>query len=700
MANILYEYTSPQQRKMTITDEYTVYDDQLYINDSGWDFELSGFVSGSNVYGSTSTIELAPSQLHLANGGSPNLNYDRHLALYFYQETDGVGTRLQLQILEPNNPSQINAIEWYSTYRMIPAGTCFYNARVDYAPSSQCEISTNIPIFDTYEKAVAYVQAVSESARIVALREALNYKSPEVSPDGSDFTISNMWTYGIWLNDTQPQVTQVYHRDFRAKMTDGTFALYPISGIDDNKLKMGIKNNATFYEMQYSTDGQTWVDTDEFPFDFFYRKRVNELSPTPDTYLGYALTFSNSKIPVFKDEETAQGYIDGEVDITDADNWREISGSYPIINNTAESDDDTTMGTVYTKSFFSQQYICSESAIQQISNALFDIDSGGLTGLWDDIKRGLEMYGNNPMDAVQGCMFFPINLSSVFTNTQNQTYIYFGGYQFNLTGGVSVDKILYPNGSYDFGSFDLYPSFGGSWRDFSPYQRLFVFLPYIGWCELDIARYLGKHINVKYYFDTRTGMCMACLFTQTSTGYCIVDYFQGQCGVSMPITLSDYTSFMNAQIQTLLGGNQRSTYDGGLVGDFAKGVGTGLVESGAMSVGTMALGGLAGGAMLGATKTLYGLTQNNINNFNKTKGGSSGMLNQYLPQEVCFLLETQDADVTPNELSLMGYPSNASGRLCDFSGYLEVDTVNLVCPYATENEKAEIVQMLKSGVYI
>ena len=76
------------------------------------------------------------------------------------------------------------------------------------------------------------------------------------------------------------------------------------------------------------------------------------------------------------------------------------------------------------------------------------------------------------------------------------------------------------------------------------------------------------------------------------------------------------------------------------------------------------------------------------------------MLNQYLPQEILFMLEIQDADETPNEISLQGYPSNASGQIQSFNGYLEVDAVKLVCSGATANEKAEIIKQLQSGVYI
>ena len=178
----------------------------------------------------------------------------------------------------------------------------------------------------------------------------------------------------------------------------------------------------------------------------------------------------------------------------------------------------------------------------------------------------------------------------------------------------------------------------------------------------------------------------------------MIDYFNGQCGVTMPVTLTDFSRYAQTQIQTLLGANHKANT--GMVGEFASNMGGGLVESGAVSMGAMASVGLGVGAMVQTAKTVYGLSQNNINNFNKTIGGSSSMLNQFLPQECCFMFEIQDADVTPYHTQLQGLPSNASGSIGSFSGYLEVDSVNLICADATANEKAQIVSMLGQGIII
>ena len=76
------------------------------------------------------------------------------------------------------------------------------------------------------------------------------------------------------------------------------------------------------------------------------------------------------------------------------------------------------------------------------------------------------------------------------------------------------------------------------------------------------------------------------------------------------------------------------------------------------------------------------------------------MLNEYLPQRATFLFEYQETIESPNELLLQGLPSNASGTLANFSGYLEVESINLICPIATENEKRSIINQLKAGVIL
>ena len=468
-------------------------------------------------------------------------------------------------------------------------------------------------------------------------------------------------------------------------------SLYEIEGIDNGILKMGM-NLQNVEIAYYSNDGgDTWQQIPgqptSLPYDYLFRNWYDEVG----TF--YALSVNGGKVQtnmfIFENETESDTYNDGGDNDTNAVNYDDVSTDNPPSNKTGEADDATEFGVVGTRSFFSQQYILSVGALSEIANAFFDVTAGGF---WEDIKKGLEMYGDSPVDDIQGLYFVPFDASSVFTDIISQNYIYFGGYKFDMQ--TSVNKIIYPNGYKDFGSFEIETTFGDNYRSYEPYTKLYVFLPYIGWQQLDMKRYLHKTVNVRYYFDTRTGTCTACLLANSV----LVDYYQGQCFVSMPITATDFVSYANAQLQTLLGFNSKPNT--GVVGEFGKGVSQGLIESGAVSASTMGVAGLAVGGAVNATKTLYGLTQNNINNFNHTIGGSSSMINMLLPQEVCFMFEIQDAMPTANEQSLIGLPSNASGSIASFNGYLEVDTVNLVCADATANEKVQIVRMLQNGVYI
>ena len=566
-------------------------------------------------------------------------------------------------------------------------------------------VSTNIPIFDTKEHANAYLLEGDASVRSQMIKDyAINYKSPDTVPETKEyFYYGYAHNYTIDVNGGVSENNEpVLYKGFRVKST-GRISLYVIDGISDGHLKLGI-NLAAVDIAYYSYDGETWQNQQSspttLPFDYVWRKWDREVGTFYCSGVDGKLYETNCYI--FGNKEDSDDYNDGTDETGEkAINYGDVNPDAPF-NPTGLEDEETTFGEVYTRAFFSQQYICSASAIQEISNAMFDITQGGITGIFEDIKKGLEMYGEGSgvINAVQSCMFYPFDLNSVFTNTQNQAYIYFGGYKFDLQN-TTVNKIIYPNGYIDFGSVKLERTFN-SYRDYSPYQRLYVYLPYLAWYELDINKYLGKTIGVKYFIDTRTGLCMAVL---TANGV-MCDYMTGQIGVAMPLTLTDYSMYASAQIRTLLGGGSNVIGSGGGMGskitEGYKNFTGGLVEGGAVGLGVGL--GVAGVGVSGAfqgAKTLYGLTQNNINNFNKTIGsGSTSMLNQYLPQEVCFLFEIQDADITPNEQMLQGYPSNASGTIGSFTGYLEVDTVNLVCADATANEKAQIVSMLKSGVYI
>lgn len=573
-----------------------------------------------------------------------------------------------------------------------------------------CIGSTNIPIFEDEATATLYYEEEDSAVRLQIIKDhAINYGMNE--PPSNEYEFISYSVIGTWDENgviNQPETKQV--KGFRLKMADGDkISLYKIPGRPNGELRYGISRSEIPLAAYYTYDGVTWQQVPgqptTLPFDYVWRGRESELGT-----FRYAYSYnSNDMIPLWENESDADAYNRGEKDITDATNWDIISGNFPIGNETGEELVDSEFGEVKARGFFSQQYVLTETALTQVANDLFDTS----TSFWEEISKGLRMYGDNPIEAVMGLSYWPIDITSVYS-TVSAPYIWFGGYGWETNGGVN--RIIYPNGYKTLGTITIKRSFN-NWRDYAPYTRLYVSLPYIGVYELELTRYYGKSVEVRYYFDTRTNGCIACLI---ANGH-LMDYFNGQMGITMPITLTDYAGYANSQIATLLGAGSLAA---GAAGAMATGVvglggaaaglagtaisGSGLAAAGAAAgaglnaagaAGIIAAGAPVAGAALGA-KTAYGLSQNNINKHNVTKGGSSSMLNAYLPQYVEFIFEIQKDCAPDNYGQQYGYPSMKSGSIGSFSGFLKCQSVKLDCGVATENEKNQIKTMLLNGIYI
>lgn len=394
--------------------------------------------------------------------------------------------------------------------------------------------------------------------------------------------------------------------------------------------------------------------------------------------VGSALAFSElheTNIPYAKTKADAEKYILGE-----GDDIEYPTDPYKKGNDTGEDENQTEMGNVGHGSIMSQQYICSESAIREIANKFYSNDPS----IVENIKKGLEMWGSNPADSIISLMYFPVNLVNVFDKKMSQNYVYFGSYKMELTN--NVQRILYHSNKFEFGNTFISYSYGGTWKDFEPYQELHIFLPYIGFKQLELSKYLNKRLRVTYYFDTHTGLCNACLFANNV----LTDFFQGKCAVTMPITSTDFSAYASAEIQALVGGA------GNIANLASKGAGIGAMTGTPVGIA----GGLAVGAGVGAVSSVLSATANNIASFTKTEGNPSGMLSEFLPQYAYVIFKQNDFIEPSNLRSLKGKPSNYSGTISSFSGFLKVKDVNLVCPNATEKEKDMIVALLRTGVYL
>lgn len=596
---------------------------------------------------------------------------------------------------------QIGYTNLYSTANLTVNGSPLqypfveYNGRV--GPKCTGFIQTNLPVFETQAEAVEYTNPIITTERAHELiKNALNYV-PEIinniDETTKDYYIYDRYQMSHVERGIVTTVDSIVHQQNERILYNGErgIALYRDSSnpfqfnilCDTSNLVGSIYSNTSVNDVSSASYDEFTLDILLYDSPFYSTYNTQFEVFTYDGYLGQF----DTNLPLWDNLQDAQDYLDGLLDITQSPNWDKIScddiWKDHTNNKTGEEETATEMGQSYVQNFFSQLYLCATGSINQIASSLYDVGVGSLSGLWDEIKEGIEMYGDDPMQSIQGLMFFPLDLSSVYSNVQDQNYVYFGGYKLDLN--TTVKKVIFPNGYKSLGTINIVRTFK-DWRDFEPYTKLYIYLPYVGTFQLQLSRYYGKTTEIRYYFDLRTGSCLVALLANGL----LTDYFNGQLGVQLPITLTDKSNYANNQINTLLKG-------AGSIGSVIKDVSSGISAGMSIPV-TGAFGALQAG--ISVSKTVYDLTQNNKSDYNKTSGGSTSMLNEFLPQYAYFIFEIQQTLDSENVQSLIGFPSNKSGNVSEFSGYLEVESINLKCGIATDNEKRHIENMLRTGVII
>ena len=308
--------------------------------------------------------------------------------------------------------------------------------------------------------------------------------------------------------------------------------------------------------------------------------------------------------------------------------------------------------------------------------------------LWSD---GLDLNSfkklfNDPFDTLLGLSIIPI-----VPPTSGTKKIMFG----NLDSGVSAKVISHqfvPN--VDMGTITLGEVYNGA-LDYSPFTTVSIYLPFIGYRELNVQDIMNSKIHLVYKFDVLTGGCIAELYVDhLKTGNKSKDNskfkwgshsgllasFEGQCAVNIPLASQDYTNTIRAMIGAV-----------GMVGGAAASFATG---NPALGVAALAVGS-ANSAMQASTPTVQ-------------RSGHLSSSNAIMANLTPFLTVTRPHQCKPSKYyKLRGVPSqiyvsklsNLATSKHDY--YLQVAEIpDIKVAGATDTEIAEIKNLLKEGVVL
>lgn len=309
--------------------------------------------------------------------------------------------------------------------------------------------------------------------------------------------------------------------------------------------------------------------------------------------------------------------------------------------------------------------VCSSNLVLMYNPTPAEISSFNnflYSGITDSIANTLKKLTSDPLQYIVslGLVHFtpPTSVTSPIT---------FGG----IDTGVTAKRISKQMKSFDFGYIDIKNEFK-SFVDFN--GRASIYLPYIGYRELDLNELRGSRIRLKYNIDMLTGSCIAYLhISRNSRGngdckiYNNMYFYEGNCLLQVPMFATDN----RGAIQSLLS-----------------------VAGAGVSLAT--------GNPLGfATGVTEAVTQQKVA---VGRAGTIGSNYGYMSgQEAFIVIERPIMQVPYNFGAFEGWTSNIYEKISNLKGYTEIDPDTIWSDnfgHATAEECDMIKTIMNGGVYL
>lgn len=275
----------------------------------------------------------------------------------------------------------------------------------------------------------------------------------------------------------------------------------------------------------------------------------------------------------------------------------------------------------------------------------------------------------DPMDVLIGLQIIPLTAAQI--GVYSDTLIVG-----NISTGLSMDRATKQYVEVNMGTVSILPKWG-AYLDFSPYSKLTLFLPYIGYVEISPDDCMNGTISVKYYVDIISGNCVA----QVKCNDHVLYQFSGNCSCQLPVTAGQYQNIAIAGMNVL-------------------GAALGMASSMIMPKG----GGDTGdklGAVSGAANFIGTVANEGISMFKPAVqrsggfGASSGLMGIQSP----YLILTVPRMCIPGDQNkYIGYPSFVTKVMSDLSGFNSVQVTHLNNMSCTAEEADEIIALLSEGV--
>ena len=296
-------------------------------------------------------------------------------------------------------------------------------------------------------------------------------------------------------------------------------------------------------------------------------------------------------------------------------------------------------------------YLPSKALLKDFSNYLWSND------FFDNILKNYQ----SPLENIISLSIIP-----AIAQPDDARYISIGNCTTNILCTITNEQYV----SVECGKIDLKEHYG-NFSDYSPNTSIDIYLPYIGYRQIDIDDFMAGKIRVRYQCDILTGDCVAEIYSEGKGKSKLMYTFNGNISYNVPLSGANYLQYYLSIVSG--------------IGNVATGVAQGIGGNPLGGIGAAA----SGVGQILTSKPAYG------------RSGSLGSAAGYLSYRRPFLVRKSPINTTAKNLAQeSGYISNKGQKIGDYSGFTKCAAVVLDGITATKNELEEIETLLKEGVII
>ena len=545
--------------------------------------------------------------------------------------------------------------------------------------------ASNIPIFDTQAHAEAYLRDNTITEGLLNLGEG---GDPE-----EEYKKQNEFWYikNVWGHNSNNALNYDHFRNYRfTPITESKIALLKKRPTASDPSTYTLVTDFSYNIKTagaWNYDDDDYVDGVTYQTDYIHKS----ISFGSDDY--YTVFKWDTNIPTIDTQEDVDDYFAGRKTIDEvATNWADISRQLnelvaPDLPG-LDKDDETPTGSngmVYT--YGAKLYEVTNIELAALFSEMFTPQN--LQAILD----GNKLFGEDVFNAISNIVYLPLSdLSDICSFGSGTNNIWIGSWESRNAQGRVISK---NDKKINCGSFFFADNFG-DFRSLDPFQRFFVMIPFCGFFELTVSKYIGKTVRVEMAIDITTGGVLAMLYANDI----LMDQFSGQCGASRPVTARDSATYFSNIVNAITGSAGTFGSAGKGAAQAAKGLSSGA--GGAAVLGGAALGvGVAAVGAVGGTLKAYQLKEAIDSPPIMSSGALAGCMSYFSNTKVHFIV-AQKKTVRPlNELETIGYPSNQGGTVGSFTGFLSCSAFKMADSFTgTKRELQMIYDIMKGGIYI